>query len=343
MTESSPDLGVISESPAETVSDVNPESSAGNETKGVGTALDAVNAALGQAEDATPAPAEQDSKEPEPEKEGEEPKSEPDEMSEEEMKQFTASQQHRIRELAAQTKAAKGTAETLQHELESVKPKAEQMDRLVGYMQQHEIAPDHLNNALSLTAMINQGDYRQAIPILEGLLGQVRAAAGEVLPDDLQQRVNLGYLTEADAKELHKARTSERNTVARVQRDRERDHAERVQREQQATVTRAVNTAEAWHQEQVTSDPDWNLKRDRVTEKMELELRRLGAEGYPRTDADVRKLLEKVKADVETEIQRFRPAPKPITTATGGSVSPRSMAKPRTPMEAVELALAGGE
>ena len=340
MTGSSPDTSVISESLTETDLDANPASSTGAENQGVGSALDAVNAALGETTDATPAADEQDSKEPDPKLDGQQ-KTEAEEISEEELEQFTKSQQHRIRELAAKTKEARGEVETVRQELETIKPRAEQMDQLVGYMRQHEILPDHLNNALSLTAMINKGDYRQALPILEGLIGQVRNAAGEVLPDDLKTQVNLGYITEAHAKELHRARTSERNTVARVQKEREQEHGERVKREQATTVTRAVNAAETWHQEQVTSDPDWNLKRDRVTRDMELELRRLGPDGYPRTESDVRKLLDKVKADVEKEANAFRPTPKAITPAIGGSVSPRSTAKPQSAMDAVNMALSG--
>lgn len=322
-----------------TTTDVNAAASseAGKE-QGVGSYLDAVDAALKDPE-ATPASDEQGSKEPATlTPEAAAPTDA--EISEEELEKYSKGAQRRIRELVEVKKAAEAQVEPLRQEIETIKPKAQRLDELTGYMREHEITPDHLNNALGLTAMINRGNYREALPVLENLLNQVRSAAGEVLPDDLQQRVNLGYITEADAKELNRAKAAEKQTAAQVQKDREKAATERAQREVKQTVDLAVNSAEAWHKEQVTSDPDWNLKRDLVTQRMELELHRLGPQGYPRTEKAVRDLLDQVKKDVETGIKNFRPAPKAITPITGNGASPRSTAKPTNMLDAIEQGLA---
>lgn len=325
------DLG----SAVENALDANPAASSDAEVNaGAGTLQDAVNTALGDGQEETPASDEQDP-------EGSDSESnEGDDLSEEEKKHFSERAQRRFRELVEQRKTVEGKVAEVQQELEAVKPKAERMDQLTGYMRQHDIAPEHLNNALGLTAMINSGDYQSALPILEGLLQQVRNAAGEVLPNDLQQQVNLGYITEAHAKELHKARLGQKRAESQAQNERERVEAERRQTETQNLVRTVASTADSWSKEQAQSDPDWNLKRDRVTEKVELELRRLGAEGYPRTDKAVRELLGKVKQEVETELKRFRPAVQPIQPSpTGNGVSPRSKAKPASLMDAVNGAL----
>lgn len=322
-----------------TTTDVNAAaSSEAGKDQGVGSYLEAVDAALKDPE-ATPASDEQGSKEPAPNT-PEAAKQTDAEISEEELQKYSKGAQRRIRELVEVKKAAEAQVEPLRQEIETIKPKAERLDQLTGYMREHEITPDHLNNALGLTAMINRGNYREALPVLENLLNQVRSAAGEVLPDDLQQRVNLGYITEADAKELNRAKAAEKQTAAQVQRDREKAATERAQREVKQTVDLAVNLAETWHKEQVTSDPDWNLKRDLVTQRMELELHRLGPQGYPRTEKAVRDLLDQVKKDVETGIKNFRPAPKAITPITGNGASPRSAAKPTSMLDAIEQGLA---
>lgn len=307
------------------------------EIEAQGSINDAVNAALKEPE-AAPASDGQDPKDPDSES------TEADEISADEIKQLSEKAQHRFHELVKLRKTAEGEAAQVRQELDEIKPKAERMDQLTGYMREHNIPPEHLNNALGLTAMINKGDYSSALPVLENLLAQVRNAAGEVLPPDLREQVNLGYITEVHAKELHKARLGERRATDQVRETREKAEAERRQREADATVRTAVTTADAWSKEQVQSDPDWNLKRDRVTEKMELELRRLGPEGYPRTDKAVRELLGKIKQDVETELKRYRPTPRPVDPSpTGGSVSPRSQAKPNSIMDAVNGALAASE
>lgn len=321
------------------ISDVTPEASSTPEpTQGVASYEQAVEAAL-KGKEAPPASDEQGSKEPAPVKPVDVPPLE--EITEEEIEKYGKGAQRRIRELVETRNAVKAEVETFRQEIETIKPKAERLDQLTGYMREHEITPDHLNNALGLTAMINRGNYREALPVLENLMNQVKAAAGEVLPKDLQTQVDLGYTTEALARELHRTKTSAQQVEARAQKDRERVETERQQREVQTMVSTATTTAEAWHTEQVKSDPDWNQKRDLVTESMELELRRLGPAGYPRNDKAVRDLLDKVKSSVEARIGKFRPTPKPMTTVTGNPASPRSTAKPKSYLDAVEAALAG--
>lgn len=315
------------------------ESSTVDPNEGVGSLEDAVDAVLKGEPEATPASDEQGPKEPGSET------PEDDEISEEEMSRLSEKTQARMRRLVDARKTVEGEVANLRQEFDALKPKAERMDEIVGYMRENQIAPDHLNNALGLTAMINKGEFDRALPVLENLINQVRAAAGEVLPPDLQKRVELGYITEADAKVLHKSQVGERRTREELQRDRERSQAEKRQTEFQAGVDRAVRTADTWAQEQAQSDPDWNLKQNRVTELLELEVRRIGPEkAFTRPDKEWRDFLDQAKKNVETEIKRYRPAPKPVNPSpTGGSVSPRSQAKPASLMEAVDLALAKSE
>lgn len=316
--------------------DVTSEPSTETQNQGVGSLLDAVNTALGEEKpEAAPASVEPGSKGPVPNT----PETAP-EISEQEIKTYGPGAQRRIRELVEANRAAKSEAEPLRQELETVKPKAEQMDQMLNYMRENNVAPQHLDNALGLTALINRGDYDRALPILEDLLTQVRSAAGETLPADLRQQVDLGYITEAHAKELHKAKTTVQRTTERDEQNRQKSETERQQRETQTLVHTAVTAAEAWNKEQATTDPEWNLKRDLVTEGMELELLRLGPQGYPRTQDAVRKLLADVKQKVEKGISRFKAPPKAITPSpSGGSASPRSKTQPKSLMDAVNAAL----
>jgi len=337
MPDSSTDTADIESDTIET--DVNAEeSSTPEKVQGVSSYEQAVDAAL-KVEEAPPASDEQDSKEPDPDKPEEVKPADP-ELSEEELAKYSKGAQRRIRELVEERKTVQAEVEPLRQEIETIKPKAERLDQLTGYMREHEITPDHLNNALGLTAMINKGNYREALPVLENLLNQVKTAAGEVLPKDLQSQVDLGYITEAHAKELNRAKVSEKQATERAQKVATDAETQRQQREVQTIVNTATSAAEAWNSEQVKSDPDWNQKRDLVTEGMELELRRLGPAGYPRTDKAVRDLLDKVKSSVETRIGKFRSAPKAMTPVNGNPVSPRSAAKPASYLDAVEIGLA---
>lgn len=330
-------MDVTSESSAETSSDVTSAPSTDTVDNGVTSYLGAIDQALGEKTEESPASKEADSKESV--SEVEKPK-DPFEMSEAEKRQLTASQQHRIRELAEVTRNAKAEVETVRQEVESLKPKAERMDELSNYMQQHDISTEHLNNALGLTAMINAGKLDQAIPVLKALLQECELRAGDVLPEELRTRVQYGYISEQDAKRMHKAETARAAEFARMQQTEQR----RQQQEQSNAVQQLVNsvarTADAWTSEQQTSDPDWNLKRDIINEQVELILRRNGPDGYPRTEKATRELLNKVKQDVEQRIGKFRPAVKAINPpVTGSAASHRSAAKPGSYLDAIEIGL----
>lgn len=318
------------------------ESSAADPSEGVVSLSERIESALNPEQEASPAPQEPGSKEPDSASTEDDTS-----FSEEELKHLSEKTQHRFRKLVELQKTAEGRATEIQQELEAVKPKVEQMDKLSGYMREHGIQEQHLDNALGLTAMINRGDPA-AIPVLENLLGHLRQVTGDVLPPELQKRVDLGYLTEDDAKNLHKANLRANRVEEQSKQERERGEADRRHKDAETVTRTAAETADTWNAEQVKSDPEWNLKRDRVTEKMELEvhrrLRDQGPEGFPRTPQAVRELLDKAKADVEKELKLFRPAPKAINPSpTGGSASPRSVAKPASVMDAVNMALETSE
>ena len=316
-----------------TTQDVNPaESSAADQ--GVKSTLDAVNSALGEHE-ASPGPDEQAPKEPDPKT----PPAEKPDLSEEDLK-LSKGAQRRIRDLVEERKTVEAQVAPLRQELDAIKPKAEQFEQISGFMREHNISQDHLSNALGLTAMLNKGEFERALPILETLYNQVREQAGEVLPADLQQRVALGYITEADAKKLHKAEKTATSVQQKAERERQTVEERDRQTAHDTMVTGATTAADKWSKEQATSDPDWNQKHKLVTEKMELILHRNGPKGFPRTEQDVRKLLDQAKKDVEAEVGVFRPKPKPIDFVAGGSVSPRSVAKPKSVLEALEAGLA---
>jgi len=311
---------------------------------GVKGIMDVVNTTLGEAPEEAPTSMEQGSEEPAPENPADDQQpAEENELSEEELAKLSERTQKRFRELVELRRAAEGKVQEVQMELEALRPKAQRMDELLGYMHTNGIEPEHLNNALGIVSMINKGDYQSALPVLENLVQQIRHAAGEILPPDLQREVQLGYITEARAKELHKARLSEHRAREMAQMQAQQVAEERHRQQMQALVNSAASAADEWSREQAKSDPDWNLKQDRITEKVELELHRrlqMGPENYPRTREEVRALLDQCRKQVEDEIRRYAPAPRPSKPfPTGGSASPHSAAKPKSLMDAVNMAL----
>lgn len=143
--------------------------------------------------------------------------------------------------------------------------RTEQLDQQVSYVrdtfQQHGISQQQFEQAAGVIGMLNKGDYRGALQVLDQQRQQIALQLGEALPGvdalqgfpDLRQKVDGLLMTEADALEV--ARLRQTQSVQQQQ----RQQVESQQREQQ-TQQQAVQTAQAavdaWWKQTAATDID---------------------------------------------------------------------------------------
>lgn len=238
----------------------------------------------------------------------------------------------RIRYLNDRTKELSG-------EVERLKPDAELAQKIMGYLDTNGIEPEELDNTLALTALIKRGEIEKAIKVIEPIYRSLLDRNGDILPADLQEKVRLGHMTKATAVELHKARTTAKNAAERERQTTAKTVAEKQQTEHNTRVRTAASATSTWEQAKAAADPDWHLKQDAVAAEVELELRRLGPEGYPRTAKEAVDLSEKALKTVEERLKKFAPKPQTRQMPTG-LTSPRAKTQPKSLMEAIDAALA---
>lgn len=339
---SSPETNTSAE--AETVqdTDVNDAAQSSEAAEGVQspTYLESIEAALEGGKEASPAsastgkdPAKPDAEASGAEAEGEDGSDKDTELTEDEIKAYPPNSQRRIRQLVAQRDDEKRQAEAL-------KPRAEQFDRIISYMRENSIKPAEFDNALEITALINSGDYSRALEVLTPIYRQLAAKAGQVLPDDLAEDIRLGRIDEQRARELSQARANAAAAEERETRQRTRTEAESQQRQTAEMVQSAARAVDGWAKAKAGSDPDWHLKQKDVAEQVELELMRLGAQGYPRTAEAAIAIADKALKTVEDRIKAWKPKPEPKRQPNGQYASPTAQPKPKTYEEAIEQALA---
>lgn len=325
-----------------TTLDENAAAASTAEAEGVKTIRDVVNDTLAGTEN-SPASVElgKDTSEKKPEDGKDETKVETD-PSEDELKLYPQKTQTRIRSLVERSKAAEALVAERTSEVEKLKPQAEQMDQLVGYMREHQIKPDDLNGSLQITALINTGKYEEALTALGPIINQLLSLTGRTLPPELQQDVETGYITPERAAELQRARLAASQASEREKQSQERQAAERQQAEGRQITALYGSTATAWENSKKTSDPDWSMKQPLVMEMVEAEMLRMNAtdpKSLPRDAKSVNDMLDRILAKVEKTVSQFRPAPKAITPMNGRPVSAGSNAKPVNLMDAVNQAL----
>lgn len=341
MSESSPTADVDTSVVDTTTETTTPETGATNSDastaasstaeKPAGTMLDAVKAAIAP-KDATPA-----SKSPESTPaEGEDPDSTKakaetdDELSPEEVKALSARTQQRFSKLTKNLKAASA-------EIESLKPKAAEFDKIDTYVRNAGLSSQDVAGTLEIAAML-RSQPAQALARLLPIVQQLQSMTGETLPADLQQRVDQGYLTEADAKTLAKAQADARFATSRVTAVTEQQQAEARNREFRDLTTNTVDKVTSWEAQQAARDPDWHLKRDNVAELVELAIERkqreLGRPYFPTADEAIKLSADALKT-VNDRTKRFGPRPQEIKPLVSGGASPRSTAAPKTMLDVV--------
>lgn len=325
--------GAIAESLA--ASDVNPapESSPGSKGGETPSYLDTVTAVLNGGTEKSPG-SEDGKGKPEPESTT---GTDGDPDVPEEIQQLHPKTRDRFHELVTMRKAVEA-------ERDALKPKAEQFERVLDYLETNRIAPQEFDNALELTRMIKSGEYEKALEVLTPIFREVADRAGRILPADLQERVRLGHITEEDARELHRSRTHAKNVETRTAEERERDQQNRQAEEAKRVAETAAQAGDQWAKEKAASDPDWRLKQNLVAEQVELDITRRKLAGdpnwFPKTREDVIRISNAALKVVEDRLKKMGPRPVEKRVVTGLPASSRAAAQPKTFMEAVDQALA---
>lgn len=316
------------------------ESSTSGEGVEKASVLESVEAALGQGSEASPASEDGKEKETSGTDESGDGAKEGDgklpELSEEEINSYPPNSQRRIRELVAERNDAQQKVD----DLEALRPRAEQMDRITTYMRDNNIEPSEVDNALAITALINGGDYAKALETLTPIYREIAEKAGEILPDDLKEDVRLGRITEERARELNRARAKDQATTEQTERDRERNEAAEHERQVTEQVNTAATSVDEWAKGKAGSDPDWSLKQQLVADEIELVLRRGGWDNYPKNKQEAIQVAEKALETVEGRLKTLKPKPEQHRAPTGQFASPHAKSKPKTVMDAVDQALA---
>lgn len=198
----------------------------------------------------------------------------------------------------------------------------EQLQKFDAMLTERGLSGDDLRNAVDLVSALKGGDPAKALEMLAPLWQAVQAAAGEVLPPELQQAVDAGHLDPEYAKHLAKQLAGGQSAEQRLAADRQRNEAAEAERFQ----TQMVGTATGWERKKAETDPEFKARADLVKEVVQA---RVYADP-PKTAADLLKMLDQADADVRAKFPKVqRPATQVQPTPTRGGVArsgPRSIA-----------------
>lgn len=204
------------------------------------------------------------------------------------------------------------------------------------FLDDNNVSAEESANALTVAAMIKRGDARGAWGVLKPIVQQLLVDAGEVLPEDLQKRVEAGEFTAEAASEIAIARA----TAASGEKGRSFEQQRQERQRQEALSTSLQDTAKDWCADRAKKDPNFEAKQELLMR----EIQRLQGAGWmPNTPEGVKEQL----AAAYKAIPSPR-APKPGSTAptvgqgavrrisAGGSASGTSQPKPASTLDIIK-------
>jgi len=224
---------------------------------------------------------------------------------------------------------------TLTSEKEQSAEAVEAIDRLDGFLKEKNLTPDEMNTMLQIGALM-RNDPAQALEAMTPYYKALLEVTGTILPDDIQQAVNEGLVTEDYGKQLAKHRAGEQITAGQMELERSQHTAT----ENDQFVQAMGNHATTWENSWAASDPDYEKKAKLVNEGIELRLLR---GDIPDSAEAVVRMCEEEKTKVEAQMRTFLPKQKSMTPAPGSSGGPSNatLPAPKTMQEAMEQSIAG--
>jgi hypothetical protein len=233
----------------------------------------------------------------------------------------------RFKKLVAQKHAFREQAQAFESD-------AKQYREIQSFMDANGLSAHDAAEALALMAQIKSGDPAKAYEVLTQKAESLATLAGKKLPQDLEERVEQGYVDRDTAQELHQQRVTAERQAAAAQRQLEQ-RSQVDQRQQTLSIAQAVQT---WEAATKANDPDFGLKVDLVKDRVRAHI---ATAGMPRTvDEAVR--VSKDAYDSVSDILRRAQGPKQsMRPAVGGKVNGSAAPEPRNLLDVIRRASAG--
>jgi hypothetical protein len=200
------------------------------------------------------------------------------------------------------------------------------------FLDSHSLSGDEAANGLIIMGLMKTDPaeaWKQLLPVMKNLA----IAAGEVLPDDLQQMVSAGRMDQAAALEVSRSRAGLRSMQTR-----QTFNEQRQQRTTQAEAVQALGRAAMdWEANRKAKDPNFASKSTLVEKEVAYLQRQ---EGVPNTPEGVRAMLDKAYKAVNATLKPVTPQPQmqrrpTLKPLTGGQVAGNQAPAPENMLDIV--------
>tara|TARA_B100000809_G_scaffold253799_1_gene290241 strand:- start:1221 stop:2249 length:1029 start_codon:yes stop_codon:yes gene_type:complete len=292
--------------------------------------MDVVQDAMPKEEEEVAEAEETTSEEIKSETEIEEPVADPDDWSD-----VPFNKHPRFRKLIAEKNELKKLSE--QYQGDSV-----QYGKIADFIAENNLTAEDAAEGFRLMAQL-RNDPEQAYSLLQGHLNSIGELTGKTLPEDIQGRLDDGFLDEDGAKELSQARANlQREQTLREDSQKQAQVADKQTRQNKAQAQRQhlTKVVQDWEATTKNSDPDFSLKQDEINDRVAALV---NERGRPVTSQEVLSIANDAYVTVNQRYKSRIPSRQPIRTSTGGKLGGTPKAEPATLREAIANAMSTGD
>ena len=213
-----------------------------------------------------------------------------------------------------------------------------QYQKIVDFIGSNNLSAEDAAEGFRIMSLI-KNNPGEAHEILQGHLNSVNELTGKKLPDDIQGKLDDGFLDEDAAKELSQARAYLQREQQLRQQDKENaEQVEQVSRKQKADqqLNYLRKVVKDWEDTTRNSDPDFSLKQDEINDRVAALV---NERGRPVTSEQVLGIANDAYETVNGRYKARTPQRQNIRTSTGGKLSGTPVAEPSSMHEVISNVL----
>lgn len=217
------------------------------------------------------------------------------------------------------------------------KESAEKFNVMQNYLTTNNLSGDEAVIGLDIMAKM-KSDPMAALTALKPYVQQLSQAAGLVMPQDIQTRVDDGYLDEEAGRELSRTRAE----AARQKQQNEMMLQQQQLQGQQEQTNYLASLAMDWEENARANDPDYDLKEDLIDARVQALRRELGSNGQiytAQTPEALRELAETAYNQVNERYNATFGNRTSMKTASGGKLGGSPAPEPQSLQEAIAAAM----
>lgn len=224
-------------------------------------------------------------------------------------------------------------------ERDTFREDATRYGNITQYMETNGLGSEEVAEGFAIMAALKSKDpakLAEARDYFQSGLNTLDGMLGNVLPDDLQQRVEDGLIDEDGAQELARSRASETLRAEQATARTTADTATQADTDRQAASTAMIAAVEAWEVRTKATDPDYAKKAALVQTTCQAIVQRTGK--APATPEEALALTDQALVEVNAQLKSLVPTPRAITPSPRSSSTPTA-AEPKTLREAINSAV----